>query len=433
MHIAVIGGGLSGLSAAIRLAQQGAKVDLFEAAPALGGRTRSFFESRTEQWVDNGPHLLSGAYQETLALLGEASAADNICWQPSLQLPLWDKARGHFMLAPGPLLPIALTLPLACARLPGHTWTDIPALLRLASAMKQSPDPALQVDAWLKHARLPAPLISDLLEPLCLGAMNEPLHSANAASFAGVLRDAFSGHAHARLGWFRKPLSEALIAPLSAMAEKYGVRIHTACRIKGIRSCNEGFELQASAQTYAAHSCILALPLRSTQQLMGWPVSAETRRIRNIHLWIKNFPALPEPFIGGIGTVGQWFFDISSQMQESPSPEKPLSLRHICAVISADEDRISPSELQQSICCELQQISEIAQPVQPDFIRTVSEHHATTSICTGPSYADFKASLPAGLFDASEAPLPGEIPATIEYAIKRGNLAATQCLNHFNS
>ncbi|MDQ6971242.1 MAG: FAD-dependent oxidoreductase, partial [Mariprofundaceae bacterium] len=432
MHTAVIGGGLSGLSAAIRLAQQGAKVDLFEAAPALGGRTRSFFEPQTGQWVDNGPHLLSGAYQETLALLDEASAADNIHWQSSLQLPLWDKARGHFMLAPGPKLPLALALPLACARLPGHTWADIPALLRLARAMKQSPDPALQVNTWLKAARLPDALILDLLEPLCIGAMNEPLHSANAASFAGVLRDAFSGHAHARLGWFRKPLSEALIAPLNEMAEKLGVRIYTACRIKGVRPCKEGFELQTSARTYAARGCILALPLRSTQQLMGWPVSAETRRIRNIHLWINNYPALPEPFIGGIGTVGQWFFDISSQMQKGPALGKSPSLRHFCAVISADEARISAPKLQQNICLELQQISATQRPVQPDFIRTISEHRATTSICTDSSYTDFKASLPAGLFDASEAPVPGEIPATIEYAIKRGNLAATQCLNHFN-
>ena len=78
MRVSVIGGGLCGLTAAIRLAQRGVEVELFEAAPALGGRTRSFFEPHMQQWVDNGPHLLSGAYHDTLNLLEEAGASDNI-------------------------------------------------------------------------------------------------------------------------------------------------------------------------------------------------------------------------------------------------------------------------------------------------------------------------------------------------------------------
>ncbi|MBL1353719.1 MAG: NAD(P)-binding protein, partial [Zetaproteobacteria bacterium] len=51
--LAVIGGGLTGLTAAIRAAQKGYAVDLYEAAPALGGRTRSFFHAPTQTWVDN--------------------------------------------------------------------------------------------------------------------------------------------------------------------------------------------------------------------------------------------------------------------------------------------------------------------------------------------------------------------------------------------
>ncbi|MDQ6955890.1 MAG: FAD-dependent oxidoreductase, partial [Mariprofundaceae bacterium] len=68
-NIAIIGGGLTGLTAAIRAAEQGHNVNLYEAAPQLGGRTQSFFHKPTQTWVDNGPHLLIGVYKRTIQLL----------------------------------------------------------------------------------------------------------------------------------------------------------------------------------------------------------------------------------------------------------------------------------------------------------------------------------------------------------------------------
>ncbi|MDQ6966953.1 MAG: FAD-dependent oxidoreductase, partial [Mariprofundaceae bacterium] len=173
MRAGIIGGGLCGLTAAIRLAQRGVEVDVFEAAPSPGGRTRSFFDSRIGQWVDNGPHLLSGAYHQTIQLLSEAAASEHIDWQDSLNLPLWDVGRGHFQLHPNPSLPLALSLPWACAHLPGHGWDDIPALLRLAGLLKRPVDDAYGVEDWMHAARIPQALLRDLLEPMCLGAMNE--------------------------------------------------------------------------------------------------------------------------------------------------------------------------------------------------------------------------------------------------------------------
>lgn len=424
MRVAVIGGGLCGLSAAIRLAQHGCEVDLFEAAPSPGGRTRSFFEPRIGQWVDNGPHLLSGAYRDTMQLLAEAGADGNVIWQDSLRLPLWDAGRGHFQLRPNASLPLAISLPWACARLPGHDWSDLSALLRIAGQLKRPPDPAISAQSWLNAARIPQPLIRDLLEPMCLGAMNEPLHQANAASFSRVLRDAFAGHASARLGWFCKPLGDALIKPLSGMAQALGVRMHTASRIRDIRPERSGFELVSSQKSAHADACILALPLRAAQQLLRKPVSAVTRRISNIHLWFSGMPALQHPFIGGIGTMGQWFFDVSSQMPDTRSfTEHGRPLRHICAVISADNAAVHSEELIRTMHRELACIEGETEPRKLHHARIVSEHHATVSV----SAAGSELQLPRRMIDACEAPGAGEIPATIESAIRRGNLAANQC------
>src|SRR3954469_2337034 len=43
LNVGVVGGGLAGLMAALRLSQQGVKVKLYEAHPQVGGRVRSKF------------------------------------------------------------------------------------------------------------------------------------------------------------------------------------------------------------------------------------------------------------------------------------------------------------------------------------------------------------------------------------------------------
>ena len=201
--IAIIGGGLCGLTSAIRLAEKGHDIHLYEAAPALGGRTRSFYDTTVDQWVDNGPHLLIGAYRATRNLLESVGAGSNITWQHSLKLPLWDQKRGHFCLAPHPYLPFPLALMTALYRLPGHTVSSLSSLLRIDRSMKRVS--ATSVKAWMEQERVSPALQRDLIEPLCLGAMNEPMESADCSSFASVLREAFANHDHARLGWFNKP------------------------------------------------------------------------------------------------------------------------------------------------------------------------------------------------------------------------------------
>ncbi len=431
MRVAIVGGGLCGLTAAIRLAQRDVDVELFEAAPSLGGRTRSFLDPHAQQWVDNGPHLLCGAYHATRTLLTEAGADANVSWQSSLTLPLWDGQRGHFLLRPHRFLPFGLALSLACLRLPGHGWADLPALLRLARDLGHPPSGTEgSVRNWLDTVRMPTPLIRDLMQPLCLGAMNEPLEDANAASFRRVLRDAFADHQNARLGWFRMPLSEGLIRPLSDMAAGLGVRIHCACRIRKLLPCKAGIELASKHGNERFDAGILALPLRAGQKLLAVPETAGTRSISNIHMWFRDLAALSHPFIGGIGTTGQWFFDVTRQMDRSPfsfpsgKGGNEQGLRHICAVISADEGHLHGHALQQRVCDELAQLTGNGY-LHPQHVRIVSERHATTGIVDA-SQTPLIPDIP-GLIDACEAPSPGDLPSTIELAVRRGNQAAEQC------
>jgi len=412
--VAVIGGGLTGLTAAIRLAGLDIEVELFEAAPALGGRTRSFFEPTMQQQCDNGPHLLIGAYAATQALLREAGADQYLHWQPSLCLPLWDARRGHFHFQPSSKLPFAPAMLLAAAAMPVHGLSSAIAMLRLAAALQRSSAPqAEHVAGWLKELRIPGQLVSDMLEPLCLGAMNEGIDTACPLSFKRVLKESFAGRKQARLGWFTAPLQTAMIEPLARHAEKLGVQIHTGHRVRQLEEAAG----KVIVDDRSFDKAVVALPPFAADRLRNRRTTHETRAITNIHLWLHQAITMPAPLVGCIDGTGQWYFDVSQQWGNA-TPGK-----HICAVISADAGHRESHELIELCLHELSLLCG-SQP-QLKHSRIISERRATTLV--RPDHA-VQADVTKNIIDACERPAPGQLPATIESAVRRGEIAANCCL-----
>src|SRR5262249_13984691 len=93
--VVVVGSGFAGLSAAVRLARAGACVLVLGARNRLGGRATGFPDRETGEMVDNGQHVLAGAYRETLEFLGATGALDGIQTQPQLSVPMIDR-QGRF-------------------------------------------------------------------------------------------------------------------------------------------------------------------------------------------------------------------------------------------------------------------------------------------------------------------------------------------------
>ncbi len=413
--VLIIGGGLTGLSCAITLAEHGLTTTLLEASPHLGGRTASFYDRHAHEWVDHGPHLLIGAYTHTRRFLAHCSAEDLVHWQPSLELPLWDKERGFFSLKPDTSWPLPLALLRHLSTLPGHHWHSAAGMLRLAL---QPPRSNEHVAAWLQRLHIPCELKRDLLEPLCLGAMNESMQQAHAGSFFRVLKQSFSSHGRARLGWFNQPLSCGLIARLEQKARQCGVDIHTGMRASHIHHHHNNISIESRCGSrFAARRIVMAIAPWHQRSLTGQTVNLASNPITNIHLWFQQPVRLPHPLIGGIGTQGQWFFDVTAQMFDKPE------LSHLCIVISAFRPD-HHADIVRQVCRELEQIIPQYAPLKPSHVRLVCEQRATALVRTRQQPAP----LPPGIINAMEYPQPGGLPATIEFAMERGIKTANMLL-----
>ncbi|TCT04881.1 hydroxysqualene dehydroxylase HpnE [Paralcaligenes ureilyticus] len=193
MKIAVIGAGWAGLSAAIYLQRSGHQPVVFEAARTLGGRARSVQSPPLNATIDNGQHILLGAYTETWALMRE------------LQIPLESRlqrlrlslqaADGSFRLKAA-LLPAPLHLLGGILVARGLSVTE---RVRLITLMQNLRDRGWVVPAsatvgdWLRAGRQSDSVVRRFWRPLCLATLNTPIEQACAQLLANVLRDSLGG------------------------------------------------------------------------------------------------------------------------------------------------------------------------------------------------------------------------------------------------
>jgi hydroxysqualene dehydroxylase len=194
MKVAVIGAGWAGLAAAVELVKAGHEVTVLEASQHLGGRARALeltLPGGAHATLDNGQHILIGAYSETLRLMQEVGMdpAHHLLRLPltlqfpdgdCLQLPDWKK-------------PWIAGLDVAAGVLKARGWrmADKLSLLRAASQWKSA---RFQCTSTMSVAQLcqgvTAPVMQMLIEPLCVSALNTPASEASAQVFLRIMHDA---------------------------------------------------------------------------------------------------------------------------------------------------------------------------------------------------------------------------------------------------
>lgn len=238
--VAVVGGGWAGCAAAFTLAEAGVAVDLFEAGRTLGGRARSVLLDGHA--LDNGQHILLGAYTHCLDLIRRAGSDDGgDLWR----LPLTIETPPDFRLA-CPRLPAPLHLIAGLAGARGLDWRDKWQAARWAQQHLRSPEPVADRTVAELTFDQPDAVKRLLWHPLCVSALNTPPRQASARAFLAVLRAAFGARrADSDLLLPRRDLT--LLFP-SRAAERVLLRggaVRLACRIERIEAANGAFRLHA--------------------------------------------------------------------------------------------------------------------------------------------------------------------------------------------
>jgi hydroxysqualene dehydroxylase len=194
MRVLIIGAGWAGLAAAVEATRLGHHATVLEAARAAGGRARALKVSLpegSEATLDNGQHILIGAYSDTLQLMRDVGVdiAAALHRMPlTLQYP-----DGHGLALPDWRKPWFAGVDIAVGILQAKGWNykDKLSLLRAADAWRRArfSCPAHYSVAQLCHSITPR-VMADMIEPLVVSALNITADRASATVFLQVMRDA---------------------------------------------------------------------------------------------------------------------------------------------------------------------------------------------------------------------------------------------------
>lgn len=297
-EVAVIGGGWAGLAAAVEATRRGHRVTLHEMAPHLGGRARAV--DFGDALLDNGQHILIGAYAQTLSLMRFVGVdLDRALLRTPLRV-VYPDGTGLQLKAGHPVLSFAA----AVMRYPGWGWHEKRALLGASTRWALH---RFRCDGALTVAQLtstlPAKVRDDLLDPLCVAALNTPASQASAGVFLRVLKDAlFSGPGSADLLLPRMRLSELWPAPAARWLKASGATLRLSTRVERLEDAGDGRWI-VDGRTFDA--VILASSANEAARLTaavapGWSAEAGSLRyepIVTVYARLPQHQRLPEPMM----------------------------------------------------------------------------------------------------------------------------------------
>jgi len=432
LNVAIVGAGWAGLAAAVTAIQAGHTATIFEASSTVGGRARALnvvLPDGTPTLLDNGQHILIGAYTETLRLMRLVGVAPE---QALLNLPMaLQFADGTGIRFPDWPTPLDALGGILGAR--GWSLADKGCLLGAAIGWQFQ---GFKCQTGLSVAQLcqslTARVMAELIEPLCVSALNTPADQASASVFLRVLRDALfgvSGGSHLLL-----PTSDlGALFPQAAASwvGRHGGQVHLKARVTSLCKIGEHWQLDvpdlgpaagqrfdrvivatsaSNAASVLMQSALLAIK-NISDQLLNWSASAQAlcfEAIATVYAWAPR-AALPRPMLAlrsDAANPAQFAFDRA----QLGGPAGLLAF----VVSAAQGER---QTLQAAVLAQAKnQLGLTLQPVQ-----TVVEKRATFA-CT-PGLVRPVPRIAPGLLACGDY-VAGPYPATLEGAVQSGVQAA---------
>lgn len=428
--VAVIGAGWAGCAAAVELTKNGHKVTLIEAARLAGGRARRLTQHGLT--LDNGQHILLGAYRDTLRLMREVGINPE---QSLLRLPLQMRypPASHGMDFVAAHLPAPLHVAWALLRARGLRRADKLALARFSSAarwMDWRLDNDCSVSELLERFDQTARLIQLMWRPLCLAALNTPPERASAKIFLNVLRDSL-GARRAASDMLLPKVDLSALFPDAAVryVEQRGGSVRFGVHVRAIERSGQKWQIDGTG----FDAVILATPSWIAADLLA-PHDATLAAMRfdhepitTVYLQYQATVKLDSPFYALVdapqpGHWGQFVFD-RGQLNAAQA-----GLLAVVVSASTEASALGHDELVAAISLQLAQA--LSQPAlkQALWSKVITEKRATFASTPGLHRPSNQTALP-GLWLAGDY-TKSDYPATIEGAVRSGLQAAYLCCNN---
>jgi hydroxysqualene dehydroxylase len=427
MKLAIVGAGWAGMAAAIQATQDGHHATVFEAARAVGGRARALngtLPDGTPVVLDNGQHILIGAYSETLKLMRTVGvdAQATLLRMPltllfpdgnGLALPNW----------PSPLDALA-----GIAQAKGWTWTDKWRLLRTASGWQLGSFACAPHTSVADLCRTLTPtVLATMIDPLCVSALNTPATRASGQVFLTVLRDSlFGGRGSSNLLLPRTDLATLFPQAAAAWLQAQGGVVQLGTRVEQIAPQATGIGWQVNGQPFdaviwatASSNAALAFvesarsaPETIATAMQAWATTAQALKFEAIAtvyahadgarlsqpmLALRSDAAYPAQFVFDRGQLG--------------GPQGLLAF--VVSASEGDRDTLQTKVLEQGQA----QLGLTLTPMQ-----TVVEKRATFA-CT-PGLVRPRQAIAPNLWACGDY-VDGPYPATLEGAVRSGVAAAS--------
>ncbi|MFI5694557.1 hydroxysqualene dehydroxylase HpnE [Kribbella sp. NPDC051586] len=434
-RVAVVGGGLAGITAALRLADAGCAVVLLEVRPKLGGLTHSF--ERDGRWIDNGQHVFLRCCTSYLRLLDRLGVRDQVQLQRRLDVPVRSGQRAGVGRIRRNGMPAPLHLGPALATYRWLSMSERAAAVRGALAMGRVDRTAAETDAqsfggWLAAHGQDARAVEALWELIGIATLNSRADDASLAVAATVFQVGLLERSDAAdIGWSLVPLQQLHGEAAARALTAAGVAVRLRARVRAldaVDAADGGWAIEGERYD----DVVLAVPPAEAAGLLpddavdlpaGWAEALGSSPIVNAHV-VFDRVVLDEPFVAGVDSPLQWVFDRTVQSGSDRSEQ------YIAVSLSAADKLIDTpvGELRDVLVPALRRLLPAAADARVKEFFVTRERNATFRPAPGTGrFRPGATTSRPGLHLAGAWTATGW-PATMEGAVRSGESAAASVL-----
>ena len=402
MKVAVVGGGLAGLSAALDLVDAGHSVTVLEARPTLGGAVQTLPEREgdPEPPPDNGQHIALGCFTEYLRFLERVGEGESFL-RTRLGLPVIDEEGTAATIEPSlrALLGYRHLTPRDRLRLPVTT-------LRLRSAQPQANE---TFGHLLRRLGETDASIDAFWDVFVRPALNLRCDEVDAGAGLFTVRTALLGpRANSDLILPTQPLGRMHGDAAGAALEAAGAIVRTDVRV-------------GSLDEVDGDAIVVALPPQESARLLGEPEpQLEDSPIVSVHLWFER-QLLEHPLAALLGSDAHWVFDRGALTGSRPDHGQYLT------VVSSGVPELLEVRGRELVERIAGQLTERLGEAELLWSRVSREPYATIALRPGVERPGVETSQPRVARAGSWTDTGW--PATMESAIRSGRRAAQHILS----